>query len=183
MSKQSQEAKAVFERARCLYDAKAVSDAVVELANEITSELEHSNPIVIAIMNGGLIPAGMILSHLNFPLQCDYLHASRYRGETSGGKLNWVVKPQTELKDRVVLIIDDILDEGITLKTILDYCNQQGASKVYSCVLVEKLHNRKTGCEQANFVGLRVEDVYVFGCGMDYKGYLRNAAGIYAVED
>ena len=183
MSRESQEAQAVLDKARCLYDAEAVLNTVSVLAESITAELSQSNPVVIAIMNGGLIPAGMILSQLNFPLQVDYLHASRYRGKTSGGKLDWIVKPQTDLKDRTVLIIDDILDEGITLQAILDYCHEQGASKVYSCVLAEKLHGRKGGCKSADFIGLQVEDVYVFGCGMDYKGYLRNVAGIYAVEE
>jgi len=183
MSDESQHAQRVLDKASCLYDANAIANAVIVLANAITEKLKDADPVVITIMNGGLIPAGMILSHLNFPLQCDYLHASRYRGKTSGGKLDWIVKPQTELKGRTVLIIDDILDEGITLQAILDYCSKQGASSVYSCVLVEKLHDRKKGCRKADFIGLQVDDVYVFGCGMDYKGYLRNAAGIYAVNE
>lgn len=181
MTTRAEEAQAILDASRCLHDARAVEHAVANLAEQLTTELKHSNPIVITIMNGGMIPAGMILPRLNFPLECDYLHASRYRGKTSGGELNWIVKPQAELKNRTVLIIDDILDEGITLQAILDYCHHQEASKVYSCVLVEKLHDRKIGCQHADFVGLQVEDVYVFGCGMDYKGYLRNVAGIHAV--
>lgn len=182
MIKLIQETQAILKNARCLYDSDAVSKAVDSLAERITAELQHRNPVVITVMNGGLIPAGMILSRLDFLLHVDYLHASRYRGETSGGKLNWIVKPQNDLKGRTVLVIDDILDEGITLQAIIEYCREQGASQVYSCVLVEKLHDRKTGHEKADFTGLQVEDAYVFGCGMDYKNYLRNVNGIYAVE-
>jgi len=178
-----QEAQTVLENARCLYDSDAVEKSVDQLAERISAKLQHCNPVVITVMNGGLIPAGMILPRLNFLLQVDYLHASRYRGETSGGQLNWIVKPQHDLNGRTVLIIDDILDEGITLQAILDYCCEQGASQVYSCVLVEKLHDRKLGCQHADFSGLQVEDVYVFGCGMDYKNYLRNVPGIYAVSE
>lgn len=177
------QAQVVMDKARCLYDMKQLNQALDRLANELTAVLAQSNPLVIPVMNGGLIPAGHLLTRLVFPMQVDYLHATRYRGETSGGELHWIVKPQLELKGRTVLIIDDILDEGITLNSILEYCRSQGAAKVYSCVLVEKIHDRKADCPDAHFIGVQVEDVYVFGFGMDYKGYLRNAPGIYAAEE
>lgn len=178
-----EQAQAVMDKARCLYDLPQLNHALDRLAAEITAKLEHSNPLVISVMNGGLIPAGHLIPRLVFPMQVDYLHATRYRGKTSGGQLLWTVKPQHELTGRSVLIIDDILDEGITLNSILDFCREQGAYKVYSCVLVEKEHERKHACPNADFIGVKVEDVYVFGFGMDYKGYLRNAPGIYAVQE
>lgn len=177
------QAQAVMDKARCLYDLSELNHALDRLAKEIIAVLEHSNPLVISVMNGGLIPGGHLITRLPFSLQVDYLHATRYRGETSGGQLHWTVKPQHDLADRTVLIIDDILDEGITLNSILEFCREQGAHKVYSCVLVEKEHDRKQGCPDADFVGVKVEDVYVFGFGMDYKGYLRNAPGIYAAQE
>lgn len=175
------QAREVWKRAECLYDESQVSVALDRLAEEISEHLADSHPIVISVMNGGLIPAGHLLTRLDFPLQVDYLHASRYRGATSGGELNWTVKPQHSLSNRAVLIIDDILDEGLTLESIINYCHQQGAASVHSCVLVEKKHKRKEGAYHADFVGLQVDDVYVFGFGMDYKDYLRNVPGIYAV--
>ena len=89
------------------------------------------------------------------------------------------LKPTTPLSGRSVLIIDDVLDEGITLAAIKDYCLEQGAIEAYTAVLVDKLldHDKPI---HADFVGLTVENHYLFGYGMDYKGYLRNAAGIYA---
>ncbi len=179
----SQQAQEVWNRARCLFNNDQVQVAIVRLAEDISKVLANTNPLIITVMNGGLISAGQLLTHLNFPLHVDYLHASRYRGKTSGGTLSWHVKPQYELKGRTVLVVDDILDEGLTLDGILAYCHEQGVEKVYSCVLVEKLHDRKYGCKHADFVGLQIEDVYVFGYGLDYKGYLRNAPGIYAVDE
>lgn len=176
------EAQSVLDNADCLYSKKDVEQAITRLSIEITDKLRDKNPIVLCVMNGGLVPTGMLIIRLNFPLQVDYLHATRYRGETSGSELHWLASPQFDLKDRVILVIDDILDEGLTLKEILDYCKQQGAKEVYSAVLVEKMHDRKTGEEHADFIGLEVEDRYVFGYGMDYKGFLRNAPGIYAVK-
>ncbi len=179
----AEQASEVRSRARCLYTNEQVQQALDRLAVDISDKLSASNPVIITVMNGGLIVAGHLLTRLDFPLHVDYLHASRYRGKTQGAELDWTVEPQHSLSGRTVLVIDDILDEGITLQSILDYCNAENAAAIYSCVLVEKEHARKSGCQHADFVGLQIEDVYVFGYGMDYKGYLRNAAGIYAVDD
>lgn len=174
--------KQVLAKADQLYSAAEVQQAVDVMAKEIETKLQDTNPLVLCVMVGGLIPGGWLLSRLNFPLNMDYIHATRYRGNTSGGTLHWIAKPSMPLKDRVVLIIDDILDEGITLAEIVKDCEEQGAKEVYTAALVEKKHNRNDG-HKATFIGLEVEDRYVFGCGMDYKGYLRNLPGIYAVNE
>lgn len=177
-----QEIHDVYRRAERIYSQQDVAAAYDRLAGAITKRLADSNPLVVAVMVGGLIPAGQLLPRLDFPLQMDYLHATRYHGDTQGGELQWLVRPSLSLQGRAVLLIDDILDEGVTLAAICAACRQAGAREVYTAVLLNKLHRRKSGLE-ADFVGLDVEDRYVFGCGMDYKDYLRNAPGIYAVAD
>lgn len=177
-----EQAQAVLREADCLYTAEQVEQALDRMAAAITARLAASSPILTCVMNGGLVPTGKLATRLDFPLHMDYLHATRYRNTTSGGDLTWLARPHTDLRGRVVLVVDDILDEGVTLAAIMAYCREQGASEVYSAVLVEKRHERKHGLQDADFVGLTVEDRYVFGYGMDYKGYLRNAAGIYAVQ-
>jgi hypoxanthine phosphoribosyltransferase len=181
MSVTPEQAQQVYDEADCLFDRAAVEASIEQMAVEITEAMATKNPLVLSVMSGAMIPAGILLTHLDFPLHIDYLHASRYRGETSGGELDWRVRPRYELQGRVVLIIDDILDEGLTLQAIIDNCKQQGAAEIYSAVLVKKLHDRNIGIE-ADFVGLEVEDRYVFGFGMDYKEYWRNAPGIFAVK-
>jgi hypoxanthine phosphoribosyltransferase len=114
----------------------------------------------------------------------DYVHATRYGHETKGTHLHWTVKPQLDLHGRTVLLLDDILDEGITLAAIADYCRLHGAAKVMMAALVEKLHLRKvTPGMRADFSGIEVGDRFLFGYGLDYKGYWRNAPGIYAVKE
>lgn len=156
--------------------------ALDRMADEITASLKDSDPLVLCVMTGGIVAAGKLLTRLNFPLQLDYMHATRYRGATEGGALHWLARPATPLQGRVVLVVDDILDEGWTLAAILEECKTQGASAVYSAVLVDKMRDRKNAL-QADFVGLKVADRYVFGYGMDYYTYLRNAPGIFAVKD
>ena len=177
------EVKKVLGEADLLVDEAGVETAIGRLAQEITARLRDSNPVVICVMNGGLILTGQLLTRLVFPLQLEYLHATRYGHGTSGSGLEWQVRPQQDLQGRTVLLLDDILDEGVTLAAIADYCRRQGAAEVLMAVLVEKLHLRKvTPGMRADFSGLEVGDRFLFGYGLDYKGYWRNAPGIYAVK-
>lgn len=176
------EAVQVYERADRLYSEAQVEAALDRLAADITGALADQDPILLCVMLGGVVPTGKLLSRLAFPLRLDYVHATRYEGATQGGDLRWVARPQSNLQGRAVLLIDDILDEGHTLAAVHEACLTLGAARVQSAVLVEKRHTRKAAY-RADFIGLEVEDRYVFGYGMDYKGYLRNAPGIFAVAD
>ena len=177
------EVRAIRENAVCLHGPEAVHQALDRMAEAITVELGDSLPVVLCVLTGGIIPTGHILTRLSFPLETDYLHATRYRGETSGKAVDWVSKPGISLQGRTVLIIDDILDEGHTLAQVLDFCRDAGASRVLAAVLIEKLHARRVPGVSADFVGLQVEDRYVFGFGMDYRNYMRNLNGIYALGE
>ncbi|MCW9031189.1 MAG: hypoxanthine-guanine phosphoribosyltransferase [Gammaproteobacteria bacterium] len=173
--------KQVEKESDCLADAAKLNDVLDKLAKNITADFKDKNPLVLCVMTGGIIPTGHLVTRLTFPLQLDYIHATRYRGETSGGELHWIQEPSISLKNRNIIIIDDIFDEGITLLEIAKYCETKGASSVKSVVLVNKLHDRKADY-QPDYVGLDIEDRYLFGFGMDYKNYLRNINAIYAVK-
>lgn len=171
----------VKHRARRLHGAEEVERALDKMAAEISLKIADANPIILCVMNGGLITTGKLATRLDFPLQLDYLHATRYRDKITGSVLHWAVYPQLALRARVVLVVDDILDQGATLDGILSYCRAQGARAVYSAVLINKTPAQKLSAVQADFIGLEIGDEYVFGYGMDYKSYLRNAPGIFAV--
>lgn len=171
----------VSQDADCLATEEEVNLAFDTMALAITERLKDKLPVVYCVMNGGLFTTAELLKRLDFPLEVDYLHATRYRRKTEVGDLHWRVEPEVAMKDRSVLIIDDILDEGATLAAILEHCRVQGAKDVTCAVLVDKTHNRKAiDGFTADFTGLEVEDRYLFGCGMDYQGYLRNLPAIYA---
>jgi len=162
-----------------LYSEAEVEAALDNMATAINTKLAGSNPLILCVLNGGIVAAGKLLTRLTIPLTIDSINASRYQNQTSGSVIEWVLKPATPLKDRTVIIIDDILDVGITLAAIKNYCLEQGATAVYCAVLLDKLIDQEKPIS-ADFVGLQVENRYLFGYGMDYKGYLRNAPGIYA---
>jgi len=173
------EIEQVQKNAQLLHSEAEVEAAIDVMAEKINASLASLNPIILCVMNGGIVTAGKLMTKLNFPLTLDAINVSRYGNETSGSTINWLQKPASSLKKRAVLIIDDILDEGLTLEAIYQYCQEQGANQVYSAVLIDKKIN-KSKPVQADFIGLSVADHYLYGYGMDYKGYLRNAAGIYA---
>ena len=143
MSSNLEHIQQVMAEADILFTEQEVEAAIDRVAQQINQELFDSNPIVFCVMNGGLIFSGKLLTKLTFPLEQSYLHASRYRNETSGGELFWKAKPEVSFMDREVLIIDDILDEGHTLSAIIDFCKRSGASKVHTAVLMDKQHDRK----------------------------------------
>jgi len=173
--------KKIEDESDCLCNSEQLNQVLDTLAIKISCDLKDKNPLLLCVMTGGLIPTGHLVTRLSFPLQLDYIHATRYRGETSGGALHWIQEPSISLQDRNVLIIDDIFDEGITLLEIAKYCENKGAAKIYSAVLVNKLHDRKIDFKP-DYIGLDIEDRYLFGFGMDYKNYLRNVNSIHAVK-
>ena len=176
------EINTVQKNADLLVSEIEVEAAIDKMAEQINLMLGDRNPVMLCAMNGGIVTAGKLLTRLTFPLTIDAVNASRYRGATQGGEIQWILKPGTSLQGRTVLIVDDILDEGYTLDAIIQYCHEQGASSVYSAVLVDKKLDHPKPVS-ADFIGLEVEDRYLFGYGMDYKGYLRNAAGIFACKE
>jgi hypoxanthine phosphoribosyltransferase len=173
----------IKEQSECLFSEADVEDALMRMALEIERDLSKKLPVVITVMNGGLITTARLASKLRFPLEMDFVHVSRYRNDTFGSELKWYATPSVQLKNRCVLIVDDILDEGVTLREVIDYCKGQGASEVLSAVLLKKNSSRVVPNISANFVGMEVDDRYVFGSGLDFKGYLRNLPGIYAVPE
>ncbi len=182
MIKLPQDIKEIFSQAKCLYTRDQIDAALDVMAEKISEKLADKNPLFLCVVIGGIVPLGNLLPRLDFPLEVDYVHATRYRGATSGGDLHWKAEPSNNLKDRIVVVVDDILDSGLTLAEVMNYCRTKGAKEVYSVVLVDKEDARQPGgIEKADFTGVNVENLYVFGYGMDYKEYLRNAPGIYAV--
>lgn len=164
-----------------LCSPQQVGAALERMAAEITVQLSDKNPLVLCVMKGAVVFAGQLLPLLRFPLDFDYMHVTRYRNQTYGGELDWRFFPESGIAGREVLILDDILDEGHTLAAIRERCLAEGAEAFHSAVLLEKLIGRPKPIA-ADFVGIRVPDRYVFGCGMDVNGLWRNLPGIYALR-
>lgn len=172
---------------KLVFSNAEINKALDKLAIKLNQRLQNESPVILCVMQGGLIFSGQLIPRLDCLLEIDYIHVSRYHNKTSGSELLWKAYPVTPLKDRVVLILDDILDEGETLKAIIQYCESQGAARVDSAVLLRKTHNRCISHDcldtaLSDNIALTVEDKYVFGFGMDYNGLYRHLDAIYALE-
>lgn len=180
----AEQASRLLEQADCLHDRSAVELALDRMAAAINARLADSDALVLSVINGGIVVTGALLTRLDFPLQLDSVHATRYRGARSGADLQWRKYPEQSVSGRAVLLVDDILDEGDTLAGIRDWCLEQGATAVWTAVLVDKQHNRRCATlPRADFTGLSAPDRYLFGYGMDCEEYGRNAPGIFALRD
>lgn len=182
MNPATRQAWELLQRGELLYGRHDVDAALDRLAREINATLADSFPVALCVMGGAVIFAGQLLPRLEFPLEFDYLHATRYGDTTQGGRIEWPVLPRKNLTGRVALLMDDILDEGHTLAAARDRLLELGAARVVIAVLAEKDLGRAKPI-QADHVGLRLPDRYVFGMGMDAYGLWRNLPGIYALKE
>ncbi len=172
----------ILSQAECLYTFAEIDGALDRLAEKLTQDYTDANPVFLCVMNGAVMTMGHLLPKLPFPLQCDYIHATRYGESTTGGVLDWQHKPVTKLAGREEVLIEDIYDEGVTLQALRSYCVKEGAARVQCVALIDKQHDYKVGLPP-EYIGLTVPNKYVFGFGMDYQGYWRNLGAIYAVKD
>ncbi|MCI2260066.1 hypoxanthine-guanine phosphoribosyltransferase [Xanthomonas indica] len=173
-------------QADLLVDRTRIDQAIAHMADAIAADYRGENPVYLTIMHGALPFAGQLALELGSrgqDLQLDYLHATRYRGETVGGELVWKHRPATALYGRRVLLLDDILDEGLTLKAVREWCLEQGATDVRIAALTVKRHDRCVPGVTADYIGVEVPDRYVFGFGMDVNEALRNLPAIYAMKE
>ena len=173
----------ILDYSECLASRSQVSQVIDALAEKISSDYYDKNPIILCLMNGGLFITSELTQRLDFPLRLDYIHATRYRGETTGKDLQWLKMPTFNLASEHVLVVDDVYDEGITLKEVEEKLRQQHPASIKSLVLVDKQHERKPRGFSVDYVGMRLQDKYLFGCGMDYHGHWRHLPQIYAIAE
>ena len=178
-----EEALQIFRHSEEIVSEAQVNAAIGEMAGAIRAEISEDFPLVLSVMGGAAVFTGMLLPRLDFPLEFDYIHLTRYRNATRGSAdMQWRVAPRESVKDRVVLVLDDILDEGETMAAIRDRILAMGAKRFLSAVLCEKTIAKQKPL-RADFCGFAVPDRYVFGCGMDAKGYWRNLPTIRALTE
>lgn len=168
--------------AKVVFDRDAIDVAVGRVAAELDQHYGELNPILLCVLLGALPFTAALRSHLKCPHGLDAVQVSRYRDGVDGGRLEWLQRPATPLDGRVVIIVDDVLDEGHTLAEIRSQCLTAGARKVAAAVLVRKSWPGGSAAADAEFVGLEAGDDFLFGFGMDYGGRYRELPDIYCME-
>lgn len=173
----------LLRRSTLLATREDVRAAVDRMAAEVNAWYGDTPIVMLIVMTGAVMPAAWLASRLKMPLMMDFVHATRYAGTTEGGEIEFRVPPRINLQGRDVLIVDDIYDIGLTLEMIEDYCHARHARSVNSAVLVRKIHDRPTTEKPPRFIGMDIEDKYIFGCGMDAYEHWRHLHEIRALEE
>jgi hypoxanthine phosphoribosyltransferase len=176
------QAREILQSATEICPAEAVNAAVARVAIELNAQLRDTHPLLLCVMRGALVFAGQLLPQLDFPLEVDVVDATRYGDATRGGELVFRSMPATAVAGRTVLLVDDILDEGITLALLRDRLLAQGALRVLIAVFAVKQRPRNT-LVAADYSGVMLPDRYVFGFGLDVHGYWRNLPAVYALNN
>lgn len=172
----------ILGRSSLVAGKEVVDQAVSKMAKAVNDHYQGQQIVMVVVMVGGMWPASRLLSELDMPVRIDFIHATRYTGQTEGGELEFRVPTRLNLQNQHVLIVDDIYDVGLTLELIEHYCETRGSRSVESAVLVQKQHERPTTSSKPRFIGMSVEDKYVFGCGMDAFEHWRHLDEIRALE-
>jgi hypoxanthine phosphoribosyltransferase len=175
--------QAILANSKLLVDSEAVQAAVDRMAAQVNEYYGDTPLILLIVMTGAVMPTAWLASRLKMPLEMDFIHATRYSGATEGGEIEFRVPPRLNLQGQDVLIVDDIYDIGLTLEMIENYCTSREARSVNSAVLVRKIHDRPTTERLPRFIGMDVEDKYIFGCGMDAYEHWRHLDEIRALEE
>lgn len=175
------DALAARRRARRIATAREIAGALERMAEEVTAELADEDPVVLAVMQGGAFAAVELCRRLRFPYELDFVHVTRYGRGTRGGEIEWRVRPSAELAGRTVLVVDDVLDRGHTLRALGAELERVGVARLRTAVLVVKKIEGARARPKVDFRGVEVDDVYLFGCGMDYRGYWRGLPALYAL--
>jgi hypoxanthine phosphoribosyltransferase len=159
---------------RILFDEATIHRRLDELAARITADYQDRELTVVAILNGSLILMADLLRRIPLPLKLDCLSVASYHGGTKGvGELAFRQISLPDIAGRHVLIVDDILDSGVTLATIREKLEAAGPISIRICVLLEKKRTRERAVEP-DYVGFEMADEFVVGYGLDYMERYRN---------
>lgn len=160
--------------ARVLIDEDVIRFRIDEMAPEIINSLEGAPIVVVALLKGALVFTADLFRRLPVRLDVECINVASYHGGTeSSGEVQFLDKKLPDVAGKNVLLVDDILDTGRTLQAVSEAMLGQGASMVKTCVLLAK-DKERDGMQEADYVGFSIDDEFVVGYGLDYKGKYRN---------
>ena len=181
MDYHNERAKKILQNTKQLCAPEEVQAAVKKVATELNERFNSietdSFPLFLSVMGGASVFTGQLLPQLNFPLEFDFLHVSRYGNEDHGSEIIWKVIPRQNVMNRIVVILDDIVDEGETLFHVQRRLLEMGAVKVILAVFADKLINSQKPIT-LDHVGMQLPNKFIIGFGMDIEGYWRNLPDI-----
>jgi len=173
-------AKAKF---HVLYTREEISAAVEKIAAEIEKDYLGKNPILIGVLKGSFVFLADLVRHLGLPLEIDFIGLSSYgSGTESSGKIRLERRLRTQVKGRDVLVVEDIVDTGLTTSFLLEYLQRKKPASLKLCALTDKPSRRVTSVN-IDYLGFTVPDKFLVGYGLDMNQKFRNLPHICYIEE
>jgi hypoxanthine phosphoribosyltransferase len=168
---------------KILISRDEIAKAVDRLAHEIRRDYQGKQPLLIGILKGSFVFMADLIRQLDLPLELDFVRLSSYgAARQSSGKVRVVQGVKTPVKGRNVLVIEDIVDTGITISFLLDYLKKKKPASLKLCVLTDKPSRRRVPVS-IDYLGFTVPNKFIVGYGLDFDEKFRNLPHIYTLED
>ncbi len=165
-----------------LFTSDEIAATVKKLATEIRQDYRDKHPILIGVLKGSFIFMADLIRLLDFPLEVEFVRLSSYGGGKSPGKIKLVQDAQSNIKDRHVLVIEDIIDTGFTTAFVLEHLGKKKPASLKLCTLTDKPSRRKVTVN-IDYLGLTVPNKFIVGYGIDWNERFRYLPGIYTMEE
>ncbi len=166
---------------KLLFDADEIEERVKRLAARLNEEYRDKDVVIVYIEKGGKPFFEKLTGKLDINPTKDSIRVKSYEGTQSTGKLTWIKKPSVNLKDKMCIIVDDILDTGQTMKRVKEFFLSNGAKECKVCVAVNK-HERRTENIDADYYLFDLDKGFIVGFGMDYNENYRELPAIYSMD-
>lgn len=164
---------------KVLFSREEINKRVKELGKIIEEDYSDKDLLVISLLRGSFIFAADLVREINTKLEIDFLTTTSYEhGEKSSGKVKFLNEVRAKIKDRDVLIVDDIIDSGNTMKSVVEKIKEKDPKSVKVCVLLDKPERREVEFT-ADYVGFEIPDVFIVGCGLNFEDHYRNIPYIF----
>ncbi len=160
---------------------QVIEKAIDEVADKINKELAGKDPLFVCVLNGSFIYASELMKRITIPCEVSFVKVSSYRGTTSTGKLKEIYGLEEDIKDRTVVIVEDIVDTGHTMSLILEQLEVDEPKEVLVTTLLLKPDALKVQVK-LDYVALEIPNDFIVGYGLDYDGYGRNLSDIYKIK-
>ena len=157
-----------------------VMQAVHSVAEKMNEDLKNDNPLFICVLNGAFMFASDLMKHINFPCEITFIKLSSYEGIYSTGAVKEILGLNESVVGRNVVIIEDIVDTGVTMERILESLSSKGVKSVKIATFLQKPAALTRNIE-VDYVGIKIPNEFIIGYGLDYDGYGRNMKAIYTV--
>lgn len=169
-------------RERTLFSREEINEKVKELGTLISRDYKDKDLVVISLLRGSFIFTADLVRELSIPVNVDFITTASYgHEEVTTGNVDIVHDLRTDVKGKDILIVDDIIDSGYTLKKVMEHLNTKEANSVKICVMLDKPTRRKVDLEP-DYVGFSIPDVFIVGYGLNYGDHYRNIPYIFTFE-